>query len=82
MKKNNTKISYFEKLFNSLAQRDERTGEYCVLLDSDELYSPEDVKNYFIKTITSNVQYDFGIDFDEGDVIEVAKALVCEYENK
>ena len=78
MKKNNkskTK-SYFTTLFNSLAQRDEETNKFSILYDGDEISSPEELKNYFITLICSNVQYDFGINFDKKDVCEMAEALI------
>ena len=77
-KNKEVKQNYFDELFNSLAQRDERTGEFCIIMDGDELYSPNDLKNYFIKIITSNVQYDLGIDYDESDVYKMAQALTNE----
>ena len=67
--------NYFEKLFNSLSEIDEETGERCIWVDCETLDSPEDLKKYMVNILASNMQYDFHIDFDEKDVEEFAEAL-------
>ena len=68
-------MNYFEKLFNKLSEIDEETGERHIWADSETLDSPEDLKNYMVNVLASNMQYDFNIDFNEKDVEEFAEAL-------
>lgn len=68
-------MKYFEKLFNALSEIDEETGERYIWLDSDTLDSPEELKKYMVNILTSNMQYDFHIDFDEENVKEFAEAI-------
>lgn len=67
--------SYFAKLFKKLCN-DYEMGEPVIDIDGDVFRSPEALKDYMVATLTSNMQYDFGIDFTEKDVKKFAKALL------
>ena len=77
MKKTST---YFENLFNSLCEKDKQENKY-IQLDGDTLQSPEQLKEYMFNIIKSNMQYDFGIDFDDNDVIKFMTASMSDYIN-
>lgn len=70
MKNINNKNKYFNDLFERLKDDDNH-----VYANGEEIESPEDLADHICSTITSNIQYDFGIDFNESDVIELCTAV-------
>ena len=79
--KSNTN-NYFEKLFIRLANEKDNNGYSIISYDDGELYTPDDLKYYLIATLTSNVQYDFGIDYMEDDVYDFAEALFSDHQKE
>lgn len=74
------KKTYFEKLYDSLCNDDGQEGPF-IQLDGDIIGTPEQLKKYLFNIIKSNMNYDFGIAFDDNDVIEFMTASLTDYIN-
>lgn len=82
------KKNYFADLFDKIADdedpdydQDDEDPDYdqfekVISVDDDFLHTPEELKDYMINILTSNMQYDFGIDYGEKDVKKFAEALL------
>lgn len=69
-------LNYFNDLFQRLGPEEEEGFAYPVVLtDGDTIKGTDDLKDYMFAILKSNMQYDFGIDFDDKDVLEFAEAI-------
>lgn len=62
-------MNYFKELFDRLSD------DGIVSTDSEELKTPEELKVYMMNILESNMQYDFGIRFNDRDVEKFAEAI-------
>lgn len=62
---------YFNDLFESLKEEDG-----YVHSEDQEIKTPEDLADFMSAELSSNIQYDFNIDFDDEDVIKFCEAIV------
>lgn len=71
-------MKYFEDLYKKLCNEDGQEGPF-ISVDSEIIGTDNQLKDYMCAILKSNMQYDFGIDFTDDDVIKFAVALVSDY---
>lgn len=71
-------MKYFEDLYKKLCNEDGQEGPF-ISVDGEIIGTDNQLKDYMCTILKSNMQYDFGIDFTDDDVIKFAVALVSDY---
>lgn len=67
---------FIDSLYNDLKNEDG-----VIEIEDNDIESSEDLADFMLAELQSNIQYDFGCEFSKADAIEFCKAVLARLEN-